>query len=58
MDDCFGRMDTKTRVCCITMTLSVLFITILTALSFGSIEPTEYGILYSKLYKDIDGENV
>ena len=58
MDDCFGHMDTKTRVCCVTMTLSVLLVTILTALSFGSIEPTEYGILYSKLYKEIDIENV
>ena len=28
--------------------------TIITAMSFGAIEPTEYGILYNKLYKDID----
>jgi len=58
MDDCFGHMDTKTKCCCMTMTISVLIVTILTAFSFGSIEPTEYGILYSKLYKEIDGVNV
>ena len=58
MNDCFGNMDAKTKCCCITMTITVLIVTILTALSFGSIEPTEYGILYSKLYKEIDKVNV
>jgi hypothetical protein len=41
-----------------TMTISVLIVTILTSLSFGAIELAEYGILHSKLYKDIDGANV
>ncbi len=58
MDDCFNNMDGKTKCCCMTVTISVLLVTLLTAMSFGSIEPTEYGILYSKVYKEIDEVNV
>lgn len=58
MDDFFNNMDTKTKCCCMTTTISVLIVTILTAMSFGAIEPTEYGILYSKVFKEIDAVNV
>ncbi len=51
-------MDTKTKFCCTCVTITVLIVTILTAMSFGSIEPTEYGILYSKVFKEIDAVNV
>ena len=54
MDGIFERVDDKTKYCCITTTITVLLVTIITAFSFGSIEPTQYGILYNKLYKDID----
>jgi hypothetical protein len=54
MDAIFENVDSKTKCCCITTTVTVLLVTIITAFSFGSIEPTQYGILYNKLYKDID----
>ena len=41
-----------------TTTITVLIVTIITAFSFGAIEPTEYGIMYNKLYKDIDKVNI
>lgn len=58
MDDLFDSVDFKTKCCCITTTFTVLLVTIITALSFGSIEPTEYGILYNKLYKEVDNTTI
>ena len=58
MDDCYRNMDTKTKCCCVSTTSVVLLATIITAMSFGAIEPTQYGILYHKLTKDIDSINV
>lgn len=58
MEDCYNNMDTKTKCCCVTTTSLVLITTLITALSFGAIEPTEYGILYHKIAKTIDEKNV
>lgn len=58
MDACYNNMDTKTKFCCGTMTALALTSVIIMACSFGAIEPTQYGILYSKLIKDIDSQNV
>ncbi len=58
MDDYFNSMDTKTKCCCLTTTITVLLATIVTALSFSAIEPTEYGILYHKIYKEVDTANI
>ena len=58
MDDFFDNMDAKTKCCCFTTTISVLLVTIVTALSFSAIEPIEYGILYHKIYKEIDTVNI
>jgi len=58
MDDYFNSMDAKTKCCCISTTLTVLLVTVITAFSFSSIEPTEYGILYQKIYKEIDTKNI
>lgn len=54
MDD----LDTKTKACCITVTSLVLLLTIGMVLSFGAVEPTEYGILYNQISKKIDRVNV
>ena len=58
MDDFFNGMDAKTKCCCISTTLTVLLVTVITAFSFSSIEPTEYGIMYHKIYKEIDTTNI
>ncbi len=58
MEDCYNSMDAKTRFCCAGMTTVALLMVILMAASFGSIEPTEYGILYDKIYKTIDYEKI
>jgi SPFH domain / Band 7 family len=54
MEDCYESMDTKTKCCCVSTTVFVVLTTILTAMSFGAIEPTQYGILYHKISKSID----
>ena len=41
-----------------TTTIGVIVATIVLAMSFGAIEPTEYGILYNKISKNIDSHNV
>ena len=58
MEDCYNSMDTKTKCCCVSTTVSVVLATLIVALSFGAIEPTQYGILYHKISKSIDSENV
>lgn len=58
MDDCFENLDGKTKCLCVTITSVVLLLTIGIAYSFGSVEPTEYGILYNKVTKRIDEKNV
>jgi len=51
-------MDNKTKVCVGTMTALALTTVIVMACSFGAIEPTQYGLLYSKIHKDVDGSNI
>ena len=58
MDDFLRHLDSKTKCCCSFMTVAVLLVTILTAISFGSIEPTEYGLIYHMIFKDIDQANI
>ena len=52
------NVDTKTKVCCGTLTALSLTAVILMACSFSAVEPTEYGILYSSLHKSIDSQHV
>jgi hypothetical protein len=47
-------MDTKTKFCVCSLTSLALTSVIIMACSFGAIEPTQYGILYSKISKDIN----
>ena len=58
MDDCYRNMDGKTKFCCMSTTLLVIVSTIIIALSFGSVEPTQYGILYHKISKTIDDDKI
>lgn len=54
MEDIFNSMDRKTKVYCVSFTSLILLMTICIAMSFGSVEPTEYGILYNGITKQID----
>jgi len=54
MEDLYENTDAKTKGCCICTTLLVLASTIILAISFGSIEPTQYGIFYHKISRTID----
>jgi hypothetical protein len=54
MADFFDRMDTKTKIYCGTITSIVVLATAIVALSFGTIEPTEYAIAYNSISKNID----
>lgn len=60
MDDCYclDRMDTKTKVSCISITAIVVAVIGVLAASFGTVEPTEYGILYNSISKQIDTKNI
>ena len=60
MDDveCLDQMDRKTKVYCCSITSVIVVATALVAVSFGTVEPTEYGILYNTISKQIDKENI
>lgn len=58
MEDCLDSMDTKTKCMCVTITTVVTLLVLVLALSFGTVEPTEYGILYNSISKQIDLETV
>jgi flagellar biosynthesis/type III secretory pathway M-ring protein FliF/YscJ len=60
MDDCYflDSMDRKTKITCFSITSIVVLVLGVIAMSFGTIEPTEYGILYNSLSKHIDTKNI
>jgi hypothetical protein len=58
MEECFDSMDTKTKCVCATITTIVTLLVLVLAMSFGTVEPTEYGILYNSVSKQIDKETV
>lgn len=58
MEDCLDQMDTKTKVWCISISLSVIVSTILVGVSFAAVEPLEYGIMYNTISKKIDTDNI
>jgi hypothetical protein len=58
MEDIFSNLDNKTKICCVSVTSLVLMLTVGMVLSFGAVEPTEYGILYNTISKKIDNTNV
>ena len=58
MEDIFNSMDRKTKVYCVSFTSLILLMTICIAMSFGSVEPTEYGILYNGITKQIDQSTI
>ncbi len=58
MEDLIDNFDGKTKCLCLTMTSVVVLVTTMVAVSFGAVEPTEYGILYNQLTKQIDTENI
>lgn len=47
MEDFMDNFDTKTKCLCLTMTMIVVAVTVVVGVSFGGVEPTEYGILYN-----------
>ena len=58
MEDCFENLDGKTKCLCISITSAVVLLTSVLALSFGSVEPTEYGILYNRVSKHINSDDI
>lgn len=54
MEEFFNRMDTKTKFYCSAITFLILSATAVVALSFGTIEPTEYGLTYNSVSKNIN----
>lgn len=58
MDYIWSSTDTKTKIWCGSMSLFSILIIVLLTLSFGAIEPTEYGILYNSISKSIDTDTV
>ena len=47
MEDLLDNFDGKTKCLCLVMTTLVVLVTTIVGVSFGSVEPTEYGILYN-----------
>ena len=58
MEDLLDNFDGKTKCLCLVMTTLVVLVTTIVGVSFGSVEPTEYGILYNQVSKQIDAENI
>lgn len=58
MDDCFENVDGKTKFMCVSISSVVALITFLIAFSFGAVEPTEYGIMYNRLTKNLDTSTI
>ncbi|CDW85393.1 UNKNOWN [Stylonychia lemnae] len=54
----FMGSDSKSKTICAIISLVSLVTTILIGISFGSVEPTEYGILYNTITKKIDEKNI
>ena len=52
------KVDIKTKAMFVFITAVVFMIMILVVCSFGSVSPTEYGILYSSLTKQVDPTNI
>lgn len=52
------NFDGKTKCLCLTMTSLVLAVTVIVGVSFGGVEPTEYGILYNQVTKQINTDNI
>ena len=53
MED-FENIDGKTKCLCISLTSLVIVVVSFIAFSFGSVEPTEYGVMYNKISKRIN----
>lgn len=58
MDEFFENFDAKTKFICTACTIFSLIVTTMIAMSFGVVEPTEYGILYNSVSKTIDENNI
>ena len=58
MEDLIENFDSKTKCLCLTMTTLVVLVTSMVAVSFNAVEPTEYGILYNQISKQIDTDNI
>lgn len=57
MEDCldlFGNLDGKTKLLCCSITSLTVLITVLVGVSFGAVEPIEYGLLYNTMTKQIN----
>jgi hypothetical protein len=56
MDDCdfLDNFDKRTKMMCCMVSTVVLAMTALVGLSFGAVEPTQYGILYNLVTKQLD----
>lgn len=60
MENCdfLDNFDKKTKVLCASISSVVILITVLVGISFGAVEPTEYGILYNTISKQIDIDTI
>lgn len=60
MEDCdfLDNFDKKTKVMCGLVSSVVIAMTVLVGMSFGAVEPTEYGILYNTITKQLDTSTI
>ena len=60
MEDCdfLDNFDKKTKFMCACVSSVVIAMTVLVGLSFGAVEPTEYGILYNTITKQLDTKTI
>ncbi len=60
MEDCdfLDNFDKKTKILCGTCSAFSFVVTVLIAVGFGIVEPTEYGIKYNAISKNIDTNTV
>jgi hypothetical protein len=60
MDNCdfLDNFDQKTKMLCFCISSIVLATTVIVGVSFGAVEPTEYGILYNTITKQLDTSTI
>jgi len=58
-DECVEAMGGKQNCCiCTSVTCGVTLLILTTAFVYSTVEPTEYGLLYDSLFKDIDPDYI
>lgn len=58
MDEFLANFDGKTKLLCCFVTSIVVTMTVIVGISFSAVEPTEYGILYNTITKQLDTDTI